>query len=378
MPASQDYDVIIAGLGAMGGAAAFHLARRGVRVLGLDRFAPPHAFGSSHGESRIIREAYFEHPVYVPMVQRAFELWRELELATGATLLRETGGLMIGRPDSVLVEGALRSAKTHGLRHELLTAGEVRRRFPALRPEPDMVAVWEPRAGILFPDLCIAAYLDLASRDGAVLHFDEQALGWQGDGSGIRVRTAQGEHRAKQLIVTAGAWVGSLLPGSKLPFSIERQVLHWFDVSDARDIFGAERCPIHLWQFDGTRFFYGFPELGTGVKAGFHHGGETTTAETVRRDVTADEVEAVREVMRRFTPGADGPLRASVVCLYTNTPDEHFWIDRYPAHPQVLVASPCSGHGFKFSPVIGEILADLVQAKPTRFDLSLFRWRGVS
>jgi sarcosine oxidase len=376
MRAETTHDVVIAGLGAMGSATAFHLARRGLRVLGLDRFTPPHRFGSSHGESRIIREAYFEHPVYVPMVQRAFELWRELEQASGDTLLLETGGLMIGRPDSVLVGGARRSAEMHGLRHELLTAEDVCRRFPALQPERDMVAVWEPRAGMLFPDACIAAHLALARRHGAVLRFDEPVQNWQADGDGVRVHSAQGEHRARQLIVTAGAWVGALLPGVDLPFSIERQVLHWFDIVGAREQFTAQRCPIHLWQFDGGRFFYGFPDLGTGVKAGFHHAGEITTAETVRREVAAAEVEAVRAVMRRFVPGADGPLRASVVCLYTNTPDEHFWIDRHPAHPQVLVASPCSGHGFKFSPVVGEILADLVQGERARFDLGLFRWRG--
>jgi sarcosine oxidase len=375
MSTAPPYDVIVAGLGAMGSAAAFHLARRGVRVLGLDRFAPPHAFGSSHGATRIIREAYFEHPIYVPMVQRSYVLWRELEERSGTPLLQETGGLMIGRPDSALVQGAIRSAETHGLKHALLSAKEVHRRFPALRPERDMVAVWEPRAGMLFPDACISTHLALARRHGAVLRLSEPVLNWQADGDGVSVSSARGEHRARQLIVTAGAWVGSMLPGLDLPFSIERQVLHWFDVVGARDPFTAERCPIHLWQFDGGRFFYGFPDLGSGVKAGFHHGGEITTVETVWREVAAAEVEAVRGVMRRFVPGADGPLRASAVCLYTNTPDEHFWIDRHPAHPQVLVASPCSGHGFKFAPAIGEVLADLATGEPPRFDLTPFSLR---
>jgi sarcosine oxidase len=366
------HDVVVVGLGAMGSATACHLARRGMRVLGLDRFSPPHAFGSSHGETRIIREAYFEHPVYVPMVQRAYELWRDLEKETGATLLRETGGVMIGRPDSDLVKGARHSAKLHGLRHEILTAGEVRKRFPALHPESDMVAVWEPRAGLLFADACISAYLAQARRRGAELRYEESAVRWESVGGDIRVLTAQGEYRTRQLIVTAGAWISALFPD--LPLRIERQVLFWFDHASASEMFTPERCPVHLWQFDGRRFFYGFPNLGSGVKVAFHHGGENTTVDTVRREVDAGEVADIRTVLRRFVPAADGTLRATTVCVYTNTPDEHFLIDRHPLRPQVLITSACSGHGFKFSPVIGEILADLVQDKQPRFDLSLFRW----
>ncbi len=367
------YDAIVVGLGAMGSAAAYHLARRGWQVLGLDRFTPPHAFGSSHGETRIIREAYFEHPVYVPMVQRAYELWRDLEKESGTRLLRETGGVMIGKPGSDLVTGARRSAELHGLRHEMLTAGEVRERFPALHPESDMVAVWEPRAGVLFADACIAAHLAQVRSCGAELRYEEPMLRWEPEGDGIRVLTVEGEYRARQLIVTAGAWISAFFPD--LPLSIERQVLFWFDDASACDMFTPERCPVHLWQIDGRRFFYGFPSLGNGVKVGFHHGGEITTIDTVRREVALEEVEDIRSAMRRFLSRADGTLRATTVCVYTNTPDEHFLIDRHPTHPQVLITSACSGHGFKFSPVIGEILADLAQDKRPRFDLRLFRSR---
>ena len=375
MKADNTCDLVIAGLGAMGSATAGELARRGVGVLGLDRYAPPHSLGSSHGETRIIREAYFEHPLYVPMVQRAFELWRALEKSSGARLLLETGGLMIGRPDSALIEGARRSAEMHRLPHTMLTAAEVRARFPALHPEQDMVAVLEPRAGVLFPEACISAQLAQARRHGTELRFDEPVLRWESDGDFVRVFTSRAEYRARQMVVTAGAWVGSLLPGLALPFQIERQVLHWFD--PARDVtaFSPSQCPIHLWQFDDDRFFYGFPDLGTGVKAAFHHAGESTTADGVCRDVAPAEVDAVRAALRRFVPAADGRERASAVCLYTNTPDEHFLIDRHPGAPRVLVASPCSGHGFKFAPVVAEILSDLVQDRPQRFDLELFRWR---
>jgi len=369
------HDIIIAGLGAMGSAAAFHLARRGVRVLGLDRFTPPHTLGSSHGQTRIIREAYFEHPVYVPMVQRAYELWRELEKASGAALLRETGGLMLGLPDSTVVRGTLESVRQHGLRHEVLTAPEVRRRFPALRPTDGMIAVWEPRAGILAPEQCIAAHLRLARDHGAELHFDEPVLRWEADADSVRVFTAQGEHTARRLVLTAGAWIQSLLCDTLRVFQVERQTLFWFEPRGNPAEFAPSRCPIHLWQFDGRRFFYGFPDLGEGVKVAFHHDGVTTTPDTVHREVTEEEIDSMREVVQRFVPGANGPLRSSTVCLYTNTPDEHFWIDSLPGCPQVLVASPCSGHGFKFSAVIGEVLADLALNAPPKFDLSLFKQR---
>ena len=369
------YGVIIIGLGAMGSATAYHLARRGSVVLGLDRFTLPHTFGSSHGQTRIIREAYFEHPIYVPMVQRAYELWEELERTSRTPLLRQTGGLMIGIPDSVVVRGTLASVRQHGLRHEVLSAGDVRNRFPALQLEEDMIAVWEPRAGILAPEQCMTAHLALARDHGAELRFDEPALRWEPDGAGVRVFTARGEYRARHLIISAGTWVASLLPGLELPFQVERQTLFWFEPRRNSVDFAPERCPIHLWQFDGHRFFYGFPELGEGVKVAFHHAGERTTADTVRREVSPEEVESMRAVVRRFLPDADGPLRSASVCLYTNTPDEHFWIDSHPACPQVLIASPCSGHGFKFSCVIGEIVSDLVREGQSRFDLSLFARR---
>ncbi|HEY2952682.1 MAG TPA: N-methyl-L-tryptophan oxidase [Verrucomicrobiae bacterium] len=372
---AQGFDVIIIGLGAMGSAAAYHLARSGQRVLGLDRFTPPHAFGSSHGQTRIIREAYFEHPVYVPMVQRAYELWTELAKQSHAELFRQTGGLMIGYPDSVVVSGAKRSAATHLLPHEILSAHEVRRRFPALRPADDMIAILEPRAGILYPERCIAAHLALAREHGAILGCEEPVVRWETDGDGVKVITARNTYRAGQIILSAGSWINSLLPGLKLAFTVERQILFWFEPKRSPALFQPEHCPIHLWQIDGRHFFYGFPDLGEGVKVACHHDGELTSPEEIRRDVAAEEVEAMRQIVRRFLPDADGPLRSATVCLYTNTPDEHFWIDRHPTCPQVIIASPCSGHGFKFSSVIGEILANLVCDGHSRFDLALFRHR---
>ena len=369
------FDVIVVGLGAMGSAAAYHLTRQGRRVLGLDRFSPPHALGSSHGQTRIIREAYFEDPRYVPLVQRAYELWTALEREAERRLLLETGGLMIGRPDSTVVRGARRSAETHGLRHELLAAAEVRRRFPALRPDDDMVAVWEPRAGILIPEACVAAHLAMARRHGATLRVDEPVLRWEPDGGGVRVASAQGVYAAGQLVLSAGSWLTSLLPDLALPLTVERQPLYWFEACRNAAHFAPERLPIHLWEHAPQRYLYGFPDLGDGVKVARHHEGRLTDPDAVDREVHAEEVEAMRGLVRRYVPDADGPLRSTAVCLYTNTPDDHFLIDRHPAHEQVVVASPCSGHGFKFASAIGEALAELLSEGRTRLDLSLFEQR---
>jgi sarcosine oxidase len=372
---SAKHDVIVVGLGAMGSAAACHLARRGMRVRGLDRFRPPHALGSSTGRSRIIRSAYFEHPSYVPLVLRAYALWDELAALSGRPLLRRTGGLMIGRPEGGLVSGARRSANLHGLPHELLDAAELRRRYPVLQPDADMVGVWEPAAGVLLPEDCIDAHLGLARHGGAALHFDEPVLGWQSNADGVQVFTDKGEYRATQLLLSAGAWIGALLPSMASEISVERQSMYWFAPRERAADFAPERCPIHLWEWAPQRYFYGFPDLGDGVKLAVHHEGERSDPDQLRRSIDAAEIAAMRELVERYVPAANGALRTAEVCMYGNTRDEHFWIDRVPGQPQVLVASPCSGHGFKFASVIGEVLADLLIDGRTRFDLALFKRR---
>jgi len=261
------------------------------------------------------------------------------------------------------------------LKFQLLPAADVRRQFPALRPAEEMVAVWEPRAGILFPERCIEAHLVLAREQDAELRYDEPVSRWEPSESGIRVRSARGEYNAGQLLLTSGSWVKSLLPGLSLPFSVERQVQFWFEPKNPA-AFQPTHCPIHIWEYEPGKHFYGFPDLGEGVKVAGHHAGEITNPDTIDRSVAPAEIEAMRSVVRRFLPDADGPLRSSVVCMYTNTPDNHFFLDRHPECPQVLIASPCSGHGFKFSSVIGEVLADLIARGESRFDLSLFRNRS--
>jgi len=357
----------------MGSAAAFHLARSGLKVLGLDRFAPPHQMGSSHGQTRIIREAYFEHPVYVPIVQRAYELWKDLAAESKEPLFVQTGGLMIGPPKGIVVRGAQHSAELHNLEYEFLSSREIRARFAALRPATSMAGVWEPRAGVLFPERCVQAHLAAAQRMGATLAVNQQVLCWEPAGDGVRVRTPTAEYRAERLVLSAGSWIQQLAPDLGLPTTIERQTLFWFEPRQA-EIWRPERCPIHLWEYSHQRFFYGFPDLGEGVKLARHHQGKTVDPDTVVREAGLHEAAALRRLTRPFVASL-GACVHKTVCLYTNMPDGHFLIDRHPAYPQVLIVSPCSGHGFKFSAAIGEIVCDLVRTGQAQFDLSLFRLR---
>jgi sarcosine oxidase len=365
-------DVIVVGLGAMGSAAAWQLARRGRHVLGFDRYSPPHTMGSSHGRSRIIREAYFEHPGYVPLLRRAYECWAQLEQDSGRQLLRQTGGLMAGPEGGMLFTGARRSAVEHALPHEVLTAAEIRRRFPGFTPPDDTVGLLEPRAGILCPEGCVEAALCVARRHGAELRTDEPVLSWRVDGDGVTVSSAGGTHRAERLVLSAGPWMPSLLGAWGHALQVERQLFHWFEAARNPELFRPERCPVAVWEYAPERIFATQPDTGDGLKAGIHHEGETTDPDRVRREPTAEDELVMRRLVERYMPDAAGRVREARVCLYTNTPDHHFVIAVHPEHPQVIVASPCSGHGFKFASVVGEILADLATEGRSRFDLSPF------
>lgn len=357
----------------MGSAAAWQLARRGLRVLGLDRHAPPHFLGSSHGRTRIIREAYFEHPLYVPLVQRAYELWAEVERAASQPLMRLTGGLMIGGRDSGVFAGAVRSAREHALPHVELTAGEVRRRFPGLAPAENMAAVLEPRAGLLFPEACVEALQQQARAAGAVLAHEQPVTSWEADLAGVTVTTPRARYEAGHLVLSAGPWMARLVAPLELPLQVERQLSHWFEPMPPRDAFEAPRCPVTIWETAPGRVFYTLPDVGQGLKAGIHHDGEVVDPETVDREPRPADEARIRALLARFMPTANGRLLDARVCLYTNTPDQHFVIDRHPEHPRVIVASPCSGHGFKFGAAIGEVIADLVTDGRSAFDLSPFR-----
>jgi sarcosine oxidase len=371
----DSYDVIVAGLGAMGSSMSYHLARRGARVLGLERFASGHTLGSSHGESRIIRELYYEHPLYVPLVQRAYELWARLEEEAGVRLLRTTGGLMLGQPESGLVRGALLSGETHRLSAEVLERDEVATRFPAFDPPEGCVAVWDTRAGYLRPEACIDAHATLARRAGATLRYEEPLLRWEPDGDGVRVTTPAGEYRAARLALCVGAWTKSVLAELELPLKVERQVLVWLEPPEPLELYGDDRFPIFMFECADGRLMYGFPRLERGVKVAIHHEGRLyDTPEEVDRAVRRAEIDATRESLAQLLPAlSTAAVRESATCIYTDTPDTHFLVDFHPRHPQVFLSTPCSGHGFKFSSAIGELQAELlIDGTSSRFDASAF------
>jgi sarcosine oxidase len=369
------YDVIVLGLGGMGSAAAYHLAARGQRVLGLERFGPAHDQGASHGGSRITRQSYFEDPAYVPLLLRSYELWDRLARDSGADVITLTGGLMIGPAGSRTVAGSRLSAERWGLAHEMLDATELRRRFPTMHPGPDDVALYEAKAGLVRPEEAVRAHLSLAGRAGAELRFGEPAIGWTATAGGVQVTTESGVYRAGHLVVAPGAWAPRLLADLGVRLVVERQVQYWFAPSTPIVDFGPDRHPIWIWEdADGTQI-YGFPALDGpdgGVKVAFFRRGVVCTPETIDREVHPDEIAAIGAHLGRVLPGAAGRFLRAKTCMYTNTPDEHFVIAAHPEHATVTVACGFSGHGFKFVPVVGEILADLATTGTTAHPIGLF------
>jgi sarcosine oxidase len=369
------HDVIVAGLGGMGSAAAYELAGRGKKVLGLERFSPAHDRGSSHGRSRIIRQAYFEGPEYVPLLLRAYELWEQLERETGHELMTLTGGLMIGREDGDLVSGSVASADEHDLPYELLDVGEMRRRFPAYAPGPDTVALYEERAGFVRPEETVKAHLDLAGSSGADLRFEEPVLSWEATDGGVRVETPESVYEAERLVISPGAWATRLLASLGIPLEVTRQVMFWFEPTNGLEPFLPARFPIFIWEPDDGNMFYGFPaqDDDRGVKAAFFRaGGSPTDPETIDREVREEEADFLRGYLGEHVPELAGRCLDARACMYTNTPDEHFVISLHPEHPQVAVACGFSGHGYKFCSVVGEILADLATEGSTPHPIDLF------
>ncbi len=365
-------DVVVVGLGAMGSAAVYHLARRGRRVVGIERFRPGHESGSSHGATRIIRLGYYEHPAYVPLLRRAYALWRELEAAARRPLLRITGIAEIGPPDGRLVAGTLAAARTHDLPHAVLAAPEFMRRFPAFRIPADCVGVVQPDGGVLAAEPAIVAHLDLAQAAGAELRTGETVAAIEPRGGGVQVVTDRGTLEAGAAIVAAGPWLSKLLPDLAAPLRVTRQVMAWFEPHDA-SLFPPGRFPVFM--IEGARgIHYGFPLDEVGVKfAKHHHADETVDPDACDRAASPADEALIRPVLAECLPAANGRLLRAKVCLYTMTPDGDFLLDRLPGAPQIVVASPCSGHGFKFAPVIGEILADLATEGTTPHDISRFR-----
>ena len=363
--------VIVVGVGGMGSAAAAHLGRRGAEVVCVEQFVPGHDRGSSHGESRIIRQAYFEDPAYVPLLLHAYELWAGLE-RDDPGIFRLTGGLMLGRPEEEVVAGALASAREHGLPYDVLDAREIRSRFPAFAPADDEVGVHEERAGSVRPERTVLAHWRRATRAGAVLWDGGRALAWEADDSGVRVLTPGGTIEADRLVMAPGAWAPYQLADLGLPLVVTRQTVFWFRPADpAAYALGTQ--PVFVWERPGLRP-YGFPCLDDdgGVKVGLHHRGEETHPDLVERYVSQEEAREVAGLLRPMLPSLEGTYLRAIACLYTTTPDNHFVIGLHPRHGNVAVACGFSGHGFKFVPVVGEILADLVLDGSTRHPIGLF------
>ena len=367
------FDIAVIGLGAMGSAVTDALARRGARVIAFDRFAPPHTNGSTHGHTRIIREAYYEHPLYVPLVRRAYDLWNDLERYAGETLFVRTGGLMVGPRSGPLFGGALESARAHGVEHEILEGRQLSERFPAYQARADWVGLLELRAGYMLPERCVAAMIERARAHGATLRLNTIVSRWSVGPRGVTVEAGTERVDVERLIVAAGPWLPGLRDslGIDIPLEIERQMSHWFEPNEPGPRYDPARCPIALWQMPDGDVFATFPDEGHGVKCGMHHAGAPTSPETVSRTVTQGENAVARELLEQVMPGAGGRLKEARVCLYTNTPDHHFIVDWLEGN-RVLVVSPCSGHGFKFASAIGEIAGQLAMGEKSWLDLSPF------
>ena len=354
------YDAIVLGVGGVGSAALFQLARRGARVLGIDRFPPGHDRGSSHGQTRLIRKAYFEHPDYVPLALRAYDHWQALERETGLTLYHPVGVLQVGPSGGDVLRGVRESARRHNLPIENLTAQETMARFKGFCMADDYEAVFEQAAGYLLVEPCVEAHARLAVAAGAELHTGEAIRGWRVDGSGVAVETDRATYTASRLIITVGAWAGSLLGDLPVALEVRRKPLYWF--ATRSEVYQSQRgCPAFFFELpEGA--FYGVPQIdAAGVKVGMHSGGRVVDDPLhVDRDIDVDDLEQVAHFVSHFLPKAETRSTDHTVCMYTMTADEHFIVGRHPAHDQVAMAVGLSGHGFKFTGVLGQALADLV------------------
>jgi sarcosine oxidase len=367
----------------MGSAALYQLAKCGARVLGIDRFAPPHEQGSSHGDTRITRLAIGEGAHYTPLVKRSHEIWREIEGETGTDLLTQCGELIISsdnRKSSVHVEGffqnTVNAARDHGIAHELLDAGQIRSRFPQFNVRDNEHGYFEPEAGFVRPEACIGAQLSLAEKHGAEIRRGETVFVFGTTPNGVTVKTDKGFYQADRFIVAAGAWLPKLLGG---PFEkllkIHRQVLHWFETDGDPSLFAPQNFPVFIWELpDARQGIYGFPLVDSGIKVATEQYSDATSPESVSRDVESREITQmyesfVRPYLKKVSPRS---VKAKA-CLYAVTPDAGFILDRLPQSERIIAASCCSGHGFKHSAAVGEVLADMAQNRPTPFDVSPFR-----
>jgi sarcosine oxidase len=363
------FDVVVCGLGIIGSAALCALARRGARVIGLDRFEECHDRGSSHGETRVIRRGYFEHPSYVPLVERAYAKWREIEAASGRQLLTVTGIVEAGPGDGVLMRGTLKAMQAHNVPHEPLSAAALMRRFPAFRLPADFVGAFQADGGYLAVEPALAVMSALARASGAEIRRGETITAIEPLAQGVRITTDRGVVEAGTAIVSLGPWVKMLVPELPARLRVTRQVQAWFSPLDASAL---ADLPVFLLE-SRHGIHYGFPLRASSIKvAKHHHADEAVDPETYDRTLSAVDERLIRSGLAAHLPAANGPLLRAKTCLYTRTGDDDFIIDRVGGAPQIIVASPCSGHGFKFAPAIGDILADLALAGETAQDIARF------
>jgi sarcosine oxidase len=369
----SSFDAIVIGIGGMGSATVYELARRGLRVLGLEQYDIPHDFGSSHGVNRVIRLTYWEDPAYVPLLRRAYELWREVENRHGERLLVITGSIDAGRTDSRMVTGSLRSCEVHALSHEVLDAAALHKRFPGYDLPSDMAAVYQPDGGFVLSERAIVTYVEEAHQLGAEIHAREPVLAWEEVDGTIVVKTAVAEYRAPRLVITAGPWAAALVPAFRTLARPERQVLLWAQPRRPEH-FKVGVFPVFNMETPEGHF-YGYPVYGNpGFKIGkYHHRLEEVNPDHMDRGCYPEDEAVVRAGIRRYFPDADGPTMGLKTCLFTNSPDGHFILDRHPTCRHVVLAAGFSGHGFKFCSVIGEIMAELAVEGGSRHDLELFR-----
>lgn len=370
------YDVAVVGLGGMGSAALAHCAARGVRAIGIEQFDPVHDLGASSGKTRIIRQAYFEDPAYVPLLLRAYELWRSLEARSGYDLLRITGLLMAGGEQSDVIAGSTQAARTYDLPVDYLTAGDMRKRYPALRVSDGEVGVYEREGGAVFPERAIRAHLDLAADSGAQTRFGVAMRSWKSASSHVTLDLTDGTQvHARSLILTMGPWFASAMREAGVAIEVQRNVQLWFD-PESRD-YDAGAFPAFLIERDGLPApLYGFPDFGDGVKAAFHGFGAVTTPQDLDRGIDpVRDVKLLADALESWMPGAAGRLREGKVCMYALTPDRHFVIDRDPRDARVILCGGFSGHGYKFAAVVGEIASQLVIDGGTAHDIAFLSLR---
>ena len=370
---SFSFDTIVVGVGGMGSATCYHLAKRGQRVLGLEQFDIPHTQGSSHGHTRIIRLAYYEHPSYVPLLKRAYELWAEIEGACGEQLFYKTGSVDVGTAVSQVFKDSYDSCLEHSLPHEILTGAQLNQRFPGYHVPHDFMALYQPDGGFLIPERATVAFVEAAHQHGAIIRAREQVQRWQAIDDGVRVVTNRMTYKAKSLVFTAGAWNRALLPLLSELAVPERQVLAWLQPHKP-EWFTPQTFPVFNMQVDEDRY-YGFPVFGVpGFKFGkYGHLGQRGTPESFDWEPNAADEDVLRVYADKFFPQGNGPTMSLKTCMFTNSPDDHFIIDLHPDYPQVAFAAGFSGHGYKFATVIGEIMADLVVERQTNYDIELFR-----